>query len=59
MLNVKIKRLSVDACIPTYGSNKAAGLDLYADLGYTTARYVDGLRAVPASITIDYRCRFR
>lgn len=52
MLDVKIKRLSESAITPTYGSAKAAGMDLYADLGYTTARYVDGLRAVPASITI-------
>lgn len=52
MLDIKAKRLSETAITPTYGSAKAAGMDLYADLGYTTARYVDGLRAVPASITI-------
>lgn len=52
MLNIKIKRLSKTAITPTYGSQKAAGMDLYADIGYTTARYVDGLRAVPDSITI-------
>ena len=33
MLDVKIKRLSETATIPTYGSAKAAGMDLYADLG--------------------------
>ena len=32
MLNVKIKRLSDTAIIPTYGSAKAAGMDLYACL---------------------------
>lgn len=31
MLNVKIKRLSDTAIVPTYGSAKAAGMDLYAD----------------------------
>ena len=52
MLELKIKRLSETAITPTYGSQKAAGMDLYADIGYTTARYIDGLRAVPDSITI-------
>lgn len=33
-IKVKIKRLSDTAIVPTYGSEKAAGLDLYADLGY-------------------------
>lgn len=32
MLDVKIKRLSDTAIMPTYGSEKAAGIDLYADL---------------------------
>ena len=32
MLNVKVKRLSKTATLPTYGSEKAAGMDLYADL---------------------------
>ena len=32
MLNVKIKRLSETAIKPTYGSAKAAGMDLYANL---------------------------
>lgn len=31
-LNVKIKRLSDTAILPTYGSAKAAGMDLYADI---------------------------
>lgn len=33
-MNVKIKRLSDTAIMPTYGSAKAAGMDLYANLGY-------------------------
>ena len=52
MLNIKIKRLSESAIAPSYGSAKAAGIDLYADLGFTTVRYVDGLRVVSDSITI-------
>lgn len=31
MINVKIKRLSESATLPTYGSEKAAAMDLYAD----------------------------
>lgn len=31
MLAVKIKRLTPTATLPTYGSEKAAGMDLYAD----------------------------
>ena len=52
MLDVKVKRLSETAILPTYGSKKAAGMDLYADIGYTSARYVDGLRVVPDYITV-------
>ena len=39
-IKVKIKRLSDTAIVPTYGSEKAAGLDLYADLGYTE-KYIE------------------
>ena len=52
MLELKIKRLSETAVTPTYGSAKAAGMDLYADIGYTQSRYVDGLRPTPNYITI-------
>lgn len=52
MLELKIKRLSETAITPTYGSAKAAGMDLYANIDYTTARYVDGLRPTPNYITI-------
>lgn len=52
MLELKIKRLSKTATLPLYSSTKAAGLDLYADIGYETARYVDGLRPTPRYVTI-------
>lgn len=32
MFQVKVKRLSDTAILPTYGSEKAAGMDLYADV---------------------------
>lgn len=32
MIQVNVKRLSDTAILPTYGSKKAAGMDLYADL---------------------------
>lgn len=31
-LNINVKRLSDTAILPTYGSEKAAGMDLYADI---------------------------
>ena len=52
MIDVKIKRLSSTAIKPTYGSSKAAGMDLYANIGFTTAHYVDKVRTVPDSIHI-------
>lgn len=52
MLNVKIKRLSADACIPTYGSDKAAGLDLYANIGCEYARTITGMHLFPKTIDI-------
>lgn len=52
MLDVKIKRLSSTAIKPTYGSTEAAGMDLYANIGFTTAQYVDKVRTVPDSIHI-------
>ena len=52
MLDVKIKRLSNSAIIPTYGSEKAAGMDLYADLGYHDAMTTDGLRSMPNYVDI-------
>lgn len=33
MIDVKVKRLSETAVVPTYGSDKAACMDLYANLG--------------------------
>lgn len=51
-IKVKIKRLSDTAIVPTYGSEKAAGLDLYANLGYHTAMTTDGLKSMPNFIEI-------
>lgn len=33
-LNINVKRLSDTAILPTYGSEKAAGMDLYADIKF-------------------------
>ena len=52
MLNVKIKRLSDTAFMPTYGSTKAACMDLYANLGYHDAMTVNGLAKKPNFIEI-------
>ena len=52
MLNVKIKRLSDTAFMPTYGSAKAACMDLYANLGYHDAMTVNGLAKKPNFIEI-------
>ena len=52
MLNVKIKRLSNTAFMPTYGSAKAACIDLYANIGYCNAMTVDGLEQRPAYVEI-------
>ena len=52
MLNVKIKRLSDTAFMPTYGSAKAACMDLYANLGYHEARSVDGIKDYPNFVEI-------
>lgn len=51
-MEVKIKRLSNTAVVPTYGSNKAAGMDLYADLGYHNAMTTEGLKSMPNSLEI-------
>lgn len=52
MLNVKIKRLSDTAIMPTYGSEKAAGIDLYANLGFHMVKYIDKDRPVNNSVEI-------
>ncbi len=52
MLRVKIKRLSNTAIVPTYGSEKAAGLDLYANLGFHEAMSTEGMRAYPNHVEI-------
>ena len=54
MLNVKIKRLSDTAIIPTYGSAKAAGMDLYADLGGVKEITLNGVtHQAPVATDID------
>ena len=52
MLDVKIKRLSDIAIMPTYGSTKAACMDLYANIGYHDAMTVNGLEQRPAYVEI-------
>lgn len=52
MLHVKIKRLSDTAIIPTYGSEKAAGLDLYANLGFYETTTTEGTHKYPNCIEI-------
>ena len=52
MLDVKIKRLFDTAITPTYGSAKAACMDLYANLGYHKAGYVDGIKDCPNFVEI-------
>lgn len=53
MLDVKIKRLSDIAIMPTYGSTKAACMDLYANLGYHDAMTVNGLAKKPNFVEIE------
>ena len=52
MLDVKIKRLFDTAIMPTYGSTKAACMDLYANLGFHDAITVNGLAKKPNFIEI-------
>lgn len=52
MLDVKIKRLFDTAIMPTYGSAKAACMDLYANIGYHDAMTVNGLAKKPNFIEI-------
>ena len=53
MLDVKIKRLSDIAIMPTYGSAKAACMDLYANLGFHDAMTVNGLAKKPNFVEIE------
>ena len=52
MVDVKIKRLFDTAIMPTYGSTKAACMDLYANLGSHDAMTVNGLAKKPNFIEI-------
>lgn len=64
MFDVKIKRLSDSATMPTYGSDGAAGMDLYADIGCETEHYVDidritkGVVAINPHETVKIGCGF-
>ena len=53
MLDVKIKRLFDTAIMPTYGSTKAACMDLYANLGFHDAMTVNGLAKKPNFVEIE------
>lgn len=53
MLDVKIKRLSDIAIMPTYGSTKASCMDLYANLGFHDAMTVNGLAKKPNFVEIE------
>ena len=52
MLNVKIKRLSDTAFMPTYGSAKAACMDLYANIGYCKVMTAGRLIQTPDYVEI-------
>ena len=52
MLNVKIKRLSDTAIMPTYGSAKAAGMDLYANLGHCDENGTPSFVIIPPHTTV-------
>lgn len=52
MIELKIKRLSNTAILPTYGSEKAAGMDLYADIGYHLCQTTEGMQNRPNFIDI-------
>lgn len=59
MIDVKIKRLSNTATMPTYGSERAACMDLYADLGVEAIRNPDTTsRAIHPHETIKIGCGF-
>lgn len=47
---IKVKKLSFDATMPTYGSEEAAGMDLYACGDGTVPAY--GRRLVPTGISM-------
>lgn len=47
MIDIKIKRLTDTATLPIYGSDKAAGMDLYADL------CENGVRMPPNHVIIE------
>lgn len=52
MIDVKIKKLTDTATLPTYGSSEAAAMDLYADLG------VGGMVIISPNETYKIGCGF-
>ena len=50
IINVKMKKLSEDAIIPTYGTGKSAGLDIYSIFSITLTGHPESASiAVPSS----------
>ena len=59
MIDVKIKRLSNSATMPTYGSENAACMDLYADLGIKAIRQPNTFsRTIHPHKTVKIGCGF-
>lgn len=59
MIDVKIKRLSNTATMPTYGSEKSACMDLYADFGVEAIRVPSMTsRAIHPHETLKIGCGF-
>ena len=52
MIDVKVKRLSDTAILPTYGSDKAACIDLYADLYRGDFQDTPRTVAIPPNSTV-------
>lgn len=52
MIDVKVKRLSDTAILPTYGSDKAACIDLYADLYHGDFQDTPRNIAIPPNSTV-------
>lgn len=51
-MNLQVKKLNEDSIIPTYGSNYAAGLDLYAYGDFTIEK--NSRRPIPTGISIEW-----
>ncbi len=53
MSTIRVKKLSPDAILPTYGSNEAAGADLYACLPETVSIAPGEVLWVPTGIALE------